>query len=99
MSDRTLQVVVRILARPDKVEEVRSLLTNIIEPFRQEVGCISYELMDNSNDPTDFTAIEEWENEAAYQGHLASPQAQEVLAKFADLTIGAPDVRHYTVVG
>ncbi|MDQ3258816.1 MAG: antibiotic biosynthesis monooxygenase [Acidobacteriota bacterium] len=99
MADRTLRVVVRMIARPDKVEEVRSLLTNIIEPSRQEVGCISYELLHNRNDPTDLTAIEEWENEAAYQGHLASPHVQEVLARFADLTIGAPDIRHYTVVG
>lgn len=98
MPDSSLQVVVRIIARPDKVQEVRTLLKNIIEPSRKEKGCLQYVLLQNSKDPTDFTAVEEWTDAAAYQGHLTSPHVQDVLGKFGPLTVGAPDIRHYSIV-
>ncbi len=98
MPASSLQVVVRMTARPDKVHEVRTLLKNIIEPSRKEKGCLRYVLLQNSNDPTDFTAVEEWTDGIAYQGHLNSPHVQEVLGKFGPLTVGAPDIRHYSVV-
>src|SRR3954470_10024965 len=93
-----LQVVVRMIARPDKIQEVRTLLKNIIEPSRKEKGCLRYVLLQNANDPSDFTAVEEWTDGTAYQGHLSSPHVQEVLGKFGPLTVGAPDIRHYAVV-
>ncbi|MDQ2856133.1 MAG: antibiotic biosynthesis monooxygenase, partial [Acidobacteriota bacterium] len=60
MSQNTLRVVARIMALPDKVDEVRSLLEALVEPTRNEAGCISYELLQNKSDPADFTFVEEW---------------------------------------
>ncbi|TNF73803.1 MAG: antibiotic biosynthesis monooxygenase, partial [Acidobacteria bacterium] len=44
MASDTLRVVARLVAKPDKVDELRTLLTGLLEPTRAEPGCISYEL-------------------------------------------------------
>jgi quinol monooxygenase YgiN len=98
MADR-LRVVARIIARPDKVVELRLLLAGLIEPTRKEAGCISYELLQNNQDPTDLTFVEEWENDAALDAHLATEHIREALAKVPDLVAAEPDIRRYSLVG
>jgi len=50
----------------DKEEE--ELFCGLIEPTRKESGCISYELLQNRDDPTDFTFVEEWEKPRTIDG-------------------------------
>ncbi|MEW6211281.1 MAG: putative quinol monooxygenase [Acidobacteriota bacterium] len=95
----TLRVVARIIARPDKVEELRSLLAGLIEPTRKEPGCISYELLQNRHDPVDLTFVEEWESDAALDAHLATEHIREALAKVPKLVAAEPDIRRYSLVG
>ena len=72
MSNQTIRVVARIVAIPEKVDEVRAILMELIEPTCQEEGCIKYELLQNQADSTDFTFVEEWSSNAALDAHLAS---------------------------
>lgn len=60
MANETVRVVARMTARPEKIEELKVLLSGLIDPTRREKGCISYQLLQNRADPTDFTFIEEW---------------------------------------
>lgn len=99
MSKHTVRVVARIVARPDKVEELRALLMSLIEPTRKEPGCIAYELLQNKADETDFTFVEEWQDDAALDAHLASPHVREALSKTPALLAAEPDIRRYQVVG
>ncbi|WP_313931272.1 antibiotic biosynthesis monooxygenase [Trichocoleus sp. FACHB-69] len=48
-----------------------------MEPRRKENGCISYELLQNCNDVTDFTFVEDWKNDALLEAYLASGQIEE----------------------
>lgn len=94
----TVRVVARIEALPDKVEEVKSLLMQLIEPTRKEEGCISYLLLQNSEMPTDFTLIEEWENSTFLYTHLQTPHIQQVAAKVQNLVVGGLDIRRYNLL-
>ena len=98
MTDTSLRVVARAVARPDKIDELRSTLLALIEPTRQEPGCIRYEMLQNNSDPTDFTFVEEWESDAALNAHLETDHFKEVAAKLPDLIVGQPDIRRYSVV-
>jgi quinol monooxygenase YgiN len=69
MPKTTIRVVAHIATLPDKVEEVKSVLLRIIEPTRQEDGCIVYELLQNQKDSTDFTFVEEWESQELLNAH------------------------------
>lgn len=94
----SLRVVARIYAQPDKVEQVRNQLLRLIEPTRNEAGCIVYELLQNRDDPTDFTFIEEWASDAALDAHAVSEHLRDVGEKLAGLTTTKPDIRKYDLV-
>lgn len=97
MSKETVRTIARTTALPVKVEEVKSILVGLIEPTRQEDGCILYELLQNSDDPTDFVLVEEWESEAALKAHLASPHMVN-MPNPSKLVAAPPDIRSYRLV-
>ena len=99
MPDESLRVVARIVAKPDKVEEVRELLSGLLEPTRREEGCVVYELLQNRSDPTDFTFVEEWTSASALDRHMTTAHIQSALPKVQELAAEAPDIRTYRVVG
>lgn len=98
MPNNSVRCVARILAKPDRVEPVLSILTNVVEPTRKEPGCISYELLQNRADPTDFTFVEEWASDGAIDAHLATQHIQDALSKLAGLLAEAPDIRRHNLI-
>ena len=85
-------------ARPDKVEEMRAVLTALLEPTRREDGCVSYILTQNVDDPTDFTFIEEWTSLGAIQIHLGSAHVAEALSHLPEVGAADPELRTYEVL-
>ena len=95
----TIRVVAHITAKPDTVDQTRELLMSLIDPTRAEDGCVTYELLQNNDDPTDFTFVEEWTSDAALDEHLATEHLKRVGEKGAELFAVQPDIRRYRVVG
>ncbi len=93
-----VRVVARIVAIPEKVEQLKLVLFGLIDPSRQESGCIQYELLQNHEDPTDFVFVEEWESEALLNAHLESPHINEADAKLEGLLAAEPDIRLYRLL-
>jgi quinol monooxygenase YgiN len=98
MAEDTLRVIARVKARPGKVNELLSLLSSLVEPTRKEPGCLSYTLLQNNQDPTDFTLIEEWKNNTALESHFATKHFKDALTKLPNLVAAEPDIRRYHVV-
>jgi quinol monooxygenase YgiN len=98
MPSSSLRVVARIKAKSGTVGEVRELLCGLVEPTRKESGCVSYELLQNREDPTDFTFVEEWESDAAFERHAASDHIKTIGPKLEPVVADAPDIRTYVVV-
>lgn len=94
----SLRVVARVAGRPDRVPQLHALLVSLLAPTRREKGCIRYELLQNAADPTDFTFVEEWADQAAIDAHMATPHVQHVLANVGDLLTAPPDIRTYRAV-
>ena len=96
MATDKIRVVAHITARPGKEAEVQSILSGMLTPTRQESGCIQYELLHNLNNPAEFTLSEEWETQAALDGHTAAPHTKAAEAKMHSLLEHSPpDVRFY----
>ncbi|HEY9811848.1 MAG TPA: putative quinol monooxygenase [Halomicronema sp.] len=93
-----VRVVAKVLALSDKIEELKTLLIELLEPTRKETGCIFYDLMQNQTNPTEFVFVEEWESEADLQAHLASAHIQKALAKCENLVEMPPDIRRYQLI-
>lgn len=99
MLQSTVYVVARITAQPDQVQALRTLLHGLLEPTRKEPGCISYHLLWNGDDPTDFTFVEEWTDDGALNAHLTTPHVQNALTQARSLLAAAPDIRRYSTLG
>ena len=99
MASESLRVVAILRAQPDKVEGLRSLLIELLEPTREEPDCVSYELLHNRANPTEFVLVEEWANETALNQHFGTDHMREALKKFPTLLAEALDVRRYDLIG
>ncbi|HBE18153.1 MAG TPA: antibiotic biosynthesis monooxygenase [Cyanobacteria bacterium UBA11149] len=99
MSNPTIRVVARIVALPEKVEQVKAILTGLIEPTKTEAGCIQYELLQNQADATDFTFVEEWRSGAELDAHLGNTHIQFAIEKLDGLLGAAPDICRYDKIG
>ena len=69
-----IQVVATIKIRPDVVDKVQPELIKLVDQTREkDKGCIKYDLYQDSQDPSIFVFIEDWESESLLNQHLNSP--------------------------
>ena len=99
MTSDTIRVVARLKAQPDKVNALHAVLFGLLAPTRAEQGCIRYEMLQNLEDPTDFTFTEEWSGQPALDAHFETDHIRDALARFPDLLADELDVRRYSLVG
>lgn len=96
--DSSLRIIARAKAKPDQVAQVRAILIALVEATRREPGCLSYELLQNHDDPTDFAFIERWASQAAEQAHLKTPHLLATLQQLSGLLASEPQICRYGVV-
>ncbi|MEI2644350.1 MAG: putative quinol monooxygenase [Candidatus Competibacter sp.] len=99
MTDPSIHIVARIVAKPDTVTQLQAVLTTLLEPTRQEAGCRRYTLLQNQQDPTDFTFVEEWASETALNAHPQTAHFQAAFRQISELLGAEPDIRRYKRVG
>jgi quinol monooxygenase YgiN len=93
-----VRVVARLTAKLEHVAEVREILSGLVEKTRTEPGCVEYALLVNSADPTDFTFVETWTDNAALDAHSASVHVVEASTRLPRLLAGPADIRRYGVL-
>lgn len=89
----TIHVTARFTARPDTIDALRTLLVALVEPIRNDPGCIRCNLVRNLAAPTELTFIEEWHSQAALDQHLAETFVKAAVAEAEPLLAGALDFR------
>ncbi|HLS50892.1 MAG TPA: putative quinol monooxygenase [Burkholderiaceae bacterium] len=70
----TIHVLATAQAREDTIDEVRALLQPLVEPIRNDPGCLRCDFVINTENPAEMVFIEVWKDEAALERHLADPQ-------------------------
>lgn len=93
-----LRVVALFRAKPDKIQELREVLTAFVAPTVQEKGCVFYQLHQNLKDPADFSFLEEWESEEDLAAHSQSAHIQLGRQRFPELLEVPADVRRYRLL-
>lgn len=71
-----LTIVAHIHAKEDQIDRVKQQLTQLVEPTRNEDGCINYDLHQDNENPAHFMFFENWESRALWQDHMASEHIQ-----------------------
>jgi len=67
-----LTIVAKVEANADKVEFIKSELIKLIEPTRNEDGCLQYDLHQDNENPAVFIFYENWESREFWQNHMES---------------------------
>jgi quinol monooxygenase YgiN len=93
-----MKVILRVIARPDQVDELKKVLRQLATASRQENGCVDYEVLQNTVDLCDFTLVESWSTEAALDAHLTTSHVQEAFSKGLPLLAKEPDSRRYSSI-
>ncbi|ACK70303.1 Antibiotic biosynthesis monooxygenase [Gloeothece citriformis PCC 7424] len=95
MTKNYLRVVARVMALPDKIEDLKLVFFPLVEATRQEKGCLQYELLHNQNDPTEFIFVETWETKECLEAHMKTEHFQIALKQLDGLVATDPDIQLY----
>ena len=93
-----IHVIARHWARPETVDEVRRVLLELIESSRAEAGCLKYELLQNAENPTDFTFVETFASDDALKAHAAAPYIASLAPTLKDLVARPSEVFRYRAI-
>jgi quinol monooxygenase YgiN len=91
-----LTVVAEMAAKPGKEEELRLALLALVEPTRQEEGCVQYDLHVHTSEPGRFVFYENWTSAAALDKHSQSAHIQAFRTGAADLLSEPARILTYT---
>lgn len=78
-------VVAQVTAKIEAVETVKAELLKMLEPTRNEEGCIEYRLHQDNENPAIFVFYENWKNLACLEQHMNSRHFQAYVAAVGDL--------------
>lgn len=85
-----INVIAEFKVKAGKEAEVRTMLSGLVEPTRNEDGCKSYHLLEAKQETGTFVTYEEWTGEDMLQKHLAG--VQDKLEQARPLLDGEPKI-------
>jgi quinol monooxygenase YgiN len=97
MTDQ-LTIVAKITANEGHESTVEAELHKLIEPTRQEVGCVQYVLHRSLEDPRVFLFFENWESKPQWDDHMGSAHLQAFL-KATDGMLAGLDLLQMEQIG
>ncbi len=81
MIDRNVVVLeVHLEAASGREDELEQQLGALLQPTREEPGCLAYELHADPEHPGKFLFYEKFKDQAALDAHLATPHFQKFAA-------------------
>lgn len=95
MPEQTVHVIATFAAAAGKEEELERVLSGLVEPTRQEPGCLRYDLTRALDGSGEFVFIEEWESVATLDAHGRSAHVREAGARVPDLVAAPPKIARY----
>lgn len=82
-------IVATIIAKPGRRDEVKALLLDLIQPARDEPGCLYYDLYQEQDAPDTFYINDGWASDRAVEDHIAHPNVVAVTAKLTPLVVSS----------
>ena len=88
MGKECLTVVAEMKALPGKTEELKKVLTGLLEPTRKEDGCINYDMHQSPENPETFLFHENWTDKEKLDRHLETPHLKDFFSRIPELVDG-----------
>lgn len=91
--------MVRVIATfpllPNRLMEAKKVAVLLVEATRKEVGCIQYDLLQDTRDEDHLVMVEVWEDETALEQHSHSAHFTKYVPMLAALCVCEPEVVTY----
>ena len=75
--NKMLTIIARPTVDPERIEEIKAAMLDLVETTLKEEGSIRYELHQDNNEPNEFTFVETWENRKLWQKHMEGSAIKE----------------------
>jgi quinol monooxygenase YgiN len=85
MNDENIVLMARLKVKSDKIEEAKAAALAIVEPSRNEPGCINYDVHQTLDDPAVFLWHETWSNQKAIDEHFEMPYFKDFVVKMEEI--------------
>lgn len=72
-----IKVIAKVFVKEDRIVDLKKYAAIMAPVTRQESGCISYQLFQDSQDSKVFIFLEEWKSEEALSDHMAAKHVKE----------------------
>ncbi len=92
MNQNKLTVTATFQARPGKELELRAVLVGLVEPTREEVGCLNYDLHELQGTSKTFLFHENWVSKEDLDRHMESPHIKALLPRVEELCLQLPEI-------
>ncbi|MHB1314257.1 MAG: putative quinol monooxygenase [Christensenellales bacterium] len=79
-----MKLVVKILVKEDKTDELTGLCKELVAETRKESGCLCYELCRDIKNKNLLVFIEEWESAEALEKHKGLPHYRKMIPFFKE---------------
>ena len=90
-------VFARIRGQPEKADELRQRLHELVSLTRAENGCLSCEMIENYCDSTEFTLLERRSDREAQRSHFSTRLIQNTMHSLLDLLSKDLDYRKHVL--
>ena len=90
-------VIGRVRTDADRRARLIEIGQTVANESRQEAGCISYALYQDTEDENAFLFVEEWHDEAALRRHFTTAHIAEFMSTVRSALVTEPDVNFHTI--
>jgi quinol monooxygenase YgiN len=90
-------VIARFRPRPDRRDNLVSLLEEVQAASRRDDGCLHYGYYTEITDPLGFIAVEEWRDNEALAAHLSTSHVARLVAALPELGDGQLEIAAHEV--
>lgn len=98
MKPGTLINIAFFKARQGSAGKLESALLGLVEPTRQEPGCLQYDICKSPGDPHDVVVFERWRAPDDFDAHMGTPYVVDFMGKVPDLCGSDVEIRTYQMI-
>ena len=89
-------IIARISSTIGAAPQLQEILRDLVDPSRKEAACLSYELYQDDENPTDFITVERWADDSAAEAHLGTPHVATAITRASSLLSQPPLIHRFT---